>query len=277
MIKSSVTITLAQQLASGPFVFCDDLQASCRTAAELGFDAVEILPPSAEDLPVEQLQTLLSSFGLDLAGVGTGTGFVLHGLSLCSPDSQTRSRAIDFISGIIDVGARFGAPAVIGSMQGRIESSVQRGLAIDWLGQALDILGARADGYGLPLIFEPLNRYETNVINTLSQGVELIQSLSAKNVKLLADLFHMNIEEQSICDSLRAAADHIGHIHFVDSNRRPVGYGHTDFAQVGVVLRDIGYSGYVSAEALPYPDPQTAARQTITAFRRYIVGKIPQS
>ena len=72
MIRPSITITLAQQLASGPFLFCNDLQGCCRIAAELGFDAIEILPPSANDLPIEELRTLLDSFGLNLAGVGMG-------------------------------------------------------------------------------------------------------------------------------------------------------------------------------------------------------------
>ena len=86
---------------------------------------------------------------------------------------------------------------------------------------------------------------------------------------LLADLFHMNIEEIDVAASLRAGGRHIGHVHFVDSNRRPVGCGHLDISPIVLALRAIGYDGYLSAEALPYPDPDQAARRTIDEFRKY--------
>jgi sugar phosphate isomerase/epimerase len=87
-------------------------------------------------------------------------------------------------------------------------------------------------------------------------------------VLLLADLFHMNIEEADMAAALRQGRGAIGHVHFVDSNRRPAGMGHLDYAPIAQALRDIGYDRYASAEALPYPDALGAARQTITAFRK---------
>src|SRR6185437_13944979 len=112
-----------------------------------------------------------------------------------------------------------------------------------------------------PLLFEPLNRYESNLVNTVADGVALLQSLKTKNVKLLCDLFHMNIEEAGIADALRAAGHLLGHVHLADSNRRAMGFGHTDMAPVARALRDIGYGGYVSGEILPLPDSDTAAQQ----------------
>ena len=82
----------------------------------------------------------------------------------------------------------------------------------------------------------------------------------------------MNIEEIDVPASIRAGNTTIGHVHFVDSNRRPVGCGHLDVAPVIRALREIGYKGYLSAEALPWPDPFQAAQQTIQAFR-YFTGK----
>jgi sugar phosphate isomerase/epimerase len=105
--------------------------------------------------------------------------------------------------------------------------------------------------------------------NTVEAGRELVGSLATPNVLLLADIFHMNIEEQDIASAFRAGADRIGHVHFVDSNRRPAGSGHVDFAPIAAALREIGYDRYVSAEAFPYPDPEAAAAATIAAFRRY--------
>jgi sugar phosphate isomerase/epimerase len=113
------------------------------------------------------------------------------------------------------------------------------------------------------------------MVNTVADGVALLESLSTRNVALLADLFHMNIEESDIADALRAGGRHVGHLHFVDSNRRPAGCGHIDYRPVADALRAIGYSGYASAEALPYPDPDAAARRTIEAFRAYLAPEGP--
>jgi sugar phosphate isomerase/epimerase len=76
----------------------------------------------------------------------------------------------------------------------------------------------------------------------------------------------MNIEEADLPAAIRAAGKHIGHVHLADSNRRPAGFGHTDFAPIARALRDIGYTGYVSAEAFPYPDSRGAAKATIDTF-----------
>jgi len=89
-------------------------------------------------------------------------------------------------------------------------------------------------------------------------------------VKLLADLYHMNIEEANLADAIRAAGSHVGHVHFADSNRRAAGMGHIDFAPVVAALREVGYTGYLSAEVLPVPDSMAAAKQTIESFRRYV-------
>jgi sugar phosphate isomerase/epimerase len=197
----------------------------------------------------------------------------LHGLSLTSGDKDIRRKARAFVGEMIEFGARFGAPAIIGSMQGRVEQGVTRGQALEWLCEGLDELGQRAGDNGVDLIFEPLNRYETNMVNTLGEGVELIKSLRCKNVVLLADLFHMNIEEASIAEAIGAAGDYIGHVHFVDSNRRPAGMGHIDMKEAAKALRRINFGGYASAEALAYPDPDSAAAQTMAAFKEFLVAQ----
>jgi sugar phosphate isomerase/epimerase len=79
----------------------------------------------------------------------------------------------------------------------------------------------------------------------------------------------MNIEEQSIPETIRANSDYIGYVHFADSNRRPIGMGHTQMSDIARVLNDIGYDGFISAEAFAYPDSDTAAQQTIESFRKF--------
>jgi sugar phosphate isomerase/epimerase len=271
VIRSGVTISLVPELPGGPWIYWDELEISVPKARDAGFDAVELFTASADAVDSDMLFRLLDENEIRLAAVGTGAGKVLHGLHLVSPDANVRRRACDFISDMIEFGARFGAPAIIGSMQGSLEAGVLREQALGWLSDALNELGRKAADYGVNLILEPLNRYETDIINNLTDGIELIESLDCSSVLLLADLFHMNIEEESIVGSIRSAGKYIGHVHFVDSNRRPAGMGHIDLAQVADALKEIGFGGYASAEALPYPNPDGAAAQTMAAFREFLV------
>jgi sugar phosphate isomerase/epimerase len=264
-MKSAVTISLVSEAKSGPFVFAD-LPGGCQQAQVLGFDAVEIFPPSADAVRELRVDQFLAAHDLKLAAMGTGAGWLKHKFTLTSPDLSIRNQAHAFISSLMAVAGPLGAPVIIGSMQGRWGDQVPREKALAWLADALNVLGSQATQYNVPLLYEPLNRFETNLCNTLADGVELLRSLRTKNVLLLADLFHMNIEETSIADSLKAAGDYIGHIHFVDSNRRPAGCGHIDYPPIIAALREIGYDKYLSAECLPWPDPATAAKQTIKMF-----------
>lgn len=269
-MQSSVTVSLVPEARGGPFVFWGDPAVACAQAAALGFDAVEIFPRTAASLDARLLQPLLSQHRLKLAAVGTGAGWVVHRLRLTDPDAAIRARAREFVAAIIDFAGGFGAPAIIGSMQGRFDGQVSREQALTWLHEALEELGPRAQAHGVPLLFEPLNRYETNLVNTVAEGLALLQSLLTENVKLLCDLFHMNLEEASLADALRAAGQRLGHVHFADSNRRAIGFGHTNIAPVAQALHDIGYAGYLSAEILPLPDSDAAARQTMEAYRNVV-------
>ena len=271
-MKSCITVSLVEEARGGPFVLWDDLPAACQTAAELGFDAIEIFPPGPQAIDPLELQPLLEKHQLRLAAVGTGAGWVKHRLQLADADPGRRDAAIDFVKSIIDIAGQFKAVAIIGSMQGRSDEKVPADQARQFLGEALEVCGEHARQYEVPLIYEPLNRYETNQVNRLADGVALLESLQTDNVKLLADLFHMQIEEADLPAAIRAAGKHIGHVHFVDSNRRPVGQGHIDFAPIISALREIDYQGYLSAEAFPWPSPQAAAKRTIDGFR-YWTGR----
>ena len=269
-MRSAVTISLVSEARGGPFVFWDDLAGSIRQAKQLGFDAVEIFPPAPDAIDPDDLAKLLNDNGLSLAAVGTGAGWVKHKLTLTSPDAEVHAKAMKFVEEMIVFAAELGAPVIIGSMQGRAADGTAKETALGYLSQSLLNLGLVAAGFNVPLLYEPLNRYETNLVNTLADGVKLLAGLATTNVKLLADLYHMNIEEVNLADALRAAGSHVGHVHFADSNRRAAGMGHTDFGPVISALRDIGYGGYLSAEVLPLPDPLAAAKQTIESFRKYV-------
>lgn len=268
-VLSAITISLVPETRGGPFVFWDDLEAGCKQAAALGYDAVEIFPRSAENFNILQFRQLLAENHLKVAAFGTGAGWLVHKLRLTDPDPAIRRRAREFVLSIIDLAGAFGAPAIIGSMQGRAEGGVSREQALAWLGEALKELASRTARHGVPLLIEPLNRYETNLLNRVEESLNFLDGLPSDNVKLLCDLFHMNIEEDNIAGSLRLADARLGHVHFADSNRRAIGLGHTEAAPIIQALREIGYSGYLSAEILPLPDSLTAAKQSITSFQKW--------
>ena len=270
MMKSAVTVSLVEEARGGPFVFWDGLADACEKASALGYDAIEIFAPSPDAVDPAELKELLSKHNLGVAAVGTGAGMVKHGLCLTDPNPEKRQAAKDFIRSMIDFGAPYGAPAIIGSMQGKWGGDLSLEGALDLLRDALNELGLHAAKHGVTLIYEPLNRYETNLIKTVADGVTFLKTLSTDNVKLLADLFHMNIEEANLADAIRTGEGHIGHVHFVDSNRQAAGLGHMDYGPIAAALKETNYDGYASVEAFPIPDSDTAAAKTIEAFNKYL-------
>jgi len=270
VIRSAITVSLVAQAKGGPFVYWDGLESAAASAAKLGFDALEVFAPSAGSIDRPALHALLKQHGLSAAAFGTGGGWLVHKWHLTHADPTIRAQAREFIRAMIDVAGEFGAPAIIGSMQGKAEGDVSRDQALAWLADALTDLGAHAAKHGAPLLYEPLNRYETNLLNRQLDAAKFLEERRIANVKLLCDLFHMNIEEVSNAATVRACGRHVGHVHFADSNRQAIGFGHTETASVIVALKDIGYAGYLSGEILPLPDSEAAAAQTIKAIRAHL-------
>jgi sugar phosphate isomerase/epimerase len=144
-----------------------------------------------------------------------------------------------------------------------------------WLVEALQECCQAASQQGVRLALEPINRYETTLINSVGEGLELIKSVDADNFGLLLDTFHMNIEEPSLMMSMRACGSRIFHFHVADSNRWYPGGGHLDFAAIIQTLADLGYTGFISGEFMPKPDALTAAQKCI-AHLRLILEKVSQ-
>ena len=275
MIRSCVTISLVEESRGGPFVFWDDLVAGCKAAQDIGFDAVEIFAPSADVLKQLPLAQVLADHNLRLAAVGTGGGWVLHRLSLTSPSFEERKAAEDFIRRMIDAGATHSAMAIIGSMQGSFHPPLNRQSGIGYLGESLTRLGEHAATAGVSLLYEPLNRYETNLVHRLEDAQQLLIDAGAENVRLLADLFHMNIEEVQIAEALLRCGSRLGHVHLADSNRRAAGMGHLDYGPIATALAQSNYDGYLSAEVFPLPTSEEAARQTIESIRTLFSAALP--
>jgi sugar phosphate isomerase/epimerase len=247
-----------------------DLETNLAHIASYGYNGVELAIRDPKLVDFDSLENLVQKYNLNVPAIGTGQAWGEEGLSFTDPDEAIRRAAIDRIKSHMPAAARFNSIIIIGLIRGIVKPGVEQGQAMSWLIAALRECSAAALKYGLRLALEPINRYETTLINNTAQGMELIENVGADNFGLLLDTFHMNIEEPVIEDSIRVCSLRIFHFHVADSNRWYPGAGHLDFKSILSTLDATGYQGYISGEFLPKPDAETAARQSIAYLRQKI-------
>ncbi len=254
-------------VATGPLALLSGtFEEKVQKAAGLGYDGIELMVRDPSGLDWPYVKRTLEDAGLQVPQVVTGELFGADGLRLVTPDDDLYRRAMQRTQSVVDLAGFLEAMVNIGRLRGRLEGLP----AADPWAEAVERLG-RLAGYaaqrGVRIVLEPINRYETDFILDVTEGLRMVADLQCDNVGLMLDVFHMNIEEASIERSLEAAGERCWHVHIADSNRRYPGAGHLNFDGVFAALERMGYGGYVSAELLPLPDPDTAARETIAFVR----------
>jgi len=132
---------------------------------------------------------------------------------------------------------------------------------------ALEELGEHAEGEGTLVLLEPLNRYEDHMLNRVEGADELCEAVGRPSVKVMGDLFHMNIEEDDLGGSIRAAGDHLAHVHLADSSRLQPGTAHTDFAGAFAALQEIGFEGFMAMECGIRGNPEEALPEAVRHLR----------
>lgn len=139
--------------------------------------------------------------------------------------------------------------------------------------EALVELAGHAAAEGVWLALEPINRYEDHMLNRLEQAVDLGQEVERLtghgSVRVVADLYHMNIEEDDLAKAITAAGDRIALVHVDDSNRLQPGTGHIDFPAVFGALAEIGYDGWLALECRLRGEPAAALAGTTAFLRRH--------
>lgn len=250
--------------------FKGDLETNLKQIAAIGYDGVELAIRDPKIVNLDELEHLVRGCGLSVPAIGTGQAWGEEGLSFTDPDPGIRLAAIERIKSHIPGAARFGAIIILGLIRGIVKPGVDPVEAMDWLVEALCECSAAALPRGIRLALEPINRYETTLINTASQGLDLIGRVGADNFGLLLDTFHMNIEEPDIEASIRQCGSKIFHFHVADSNRWYPSAGHLDFHSILKTLFATGYQGTISSEFLPKPDADTSARQAISYLRQIL-------
>jgi sugar phosphate isomerase/epimerase len=238
------------------FVVFRGLESSVRKAAELGYQGIELALSSASDIRVTDLSRQLAEYNMEISAISTGLVYADAGISLLG----TPERAIPCFIELVDVAADFGKKVNIGRARG-FKMGLTMETAADKLRKILKPIAEHAAKKGVVLLLEPVNRYEIDWINSVSEGAGILERLDLPGMGLMPDLFHMNIEDISITGSLSDYKRYIKYIHLADSNRRAPGWGHLDFGKIFSVLRESGYHDWVSVEILPFPSPAEAAKQ----------------
>jgi len=248
--------------------FKGDFEANVARIASHGYQGVELAIRDPQLVNAVELEAVVAKHGLTVPAIGTGQAWGEERLSFTSDDPAVRRAAIARVKSHVPLARRFGAAIILGLIRGITPPGQSQEESMTYLVEALQECTATAATEGVRFALEPLNRYETDLIHTVDQGLDLIRQVGAQNFGLLLDTFHMNIEEPCIEASICAAGDRIFHFHVADSNRWYPGAGHLDFGSILRALRDTGYNGYVSGEFMPMPDADTGARQAIEHLRR---------
>jgi 5-keto-L-gluconate epimerase len=272
-MKLSVVMTTPEVQAPVPVALLSGSFAErLDKAVQLGYQGVELMVLRPADLDGADIAAQISGCGLEIAAIGSGALAMLDRLTLLDGDPATCAEAEQRLYQLIDFAAATRAPLVtIGGFRGRLANAVwtdARGGRAH-LVSVLQNAATHAAAVGVRLALEPLNRYESDIVNNAEEGVALMDEVGDKGLGLLLDTFHMNIEEAQYDAAIRSAActGRLFHIHLGDSNRLAPGQGHLDFSTILASLRAVDYRGYLSAELLAHPSGDAAAASTAQHMR----------
>lgn len=244
-------------------------EAFCKLSQKR-YNGVELLIRYPHCLNLDEMDRLAEKYQLEIPVINTGEIYVQDSLSFIDANECIRCEAVHRIKDVIEAASHFGALVTIGKVRGELSGAISYDTGMSWMYAALhDILGY-AEEKGVTIALEPISAMACNTINTAHDAVELIKSMEKPNLKLMADVFHMNLEEKSLEESLKAAAPYLVHIHIADSNRMPPGRGNLNFEEIISLLDSLSYKGYLSAEVLQYPSQDMAMYENIQLLRYYL-------
>jgi len=262
------SIVLSTQPSSfSALAYKGNLAGNIAKIKALGFDGVELAVRDPGQLDFDFLASILKEHNLPVPAIGTGQAYVEEHLSFTDPKKEIRDRAVQRIKSHALVAKQLQALVIIGLIRGKIDPNLSRESAEAYLVEALQECASSCPDVRFAI--EPINRYETDLLNDVQGSLRFLERIGKDNVGLLLDTFHMNIEECSLTESIRLARKSLFHFHVADSNRWYPGAGHIDFRSVLATLDEINYSGFVSAEILPMPDADSAAKRTIESLRQF--------
>jgi D-psicose/D-tagatose/L-ribulose 3-epimerase len=230
----------------------------------LGFDVLEICLEDPALVTADAVNAAAAAAGVlvSVCGAFGPERDVSH------ESADTRRGARGYLKTCIELAVATGSAHVVGPMysatgKARLLSAAERREQRGWAAESLREVGEYAGERGIALGMEPLNRFETDMVNTVEQGLELCEEIGLANVGLLLDTFHMNIEEKDMAAAIRAAGDRIVHFHACENDRGAPGAGHVPWNEVFDALRSVGYDRQVVIESFT-PEIKEIARAVST-------------
>lgn len=240
----------------------EPLRHTFERLARFAYQGIELVG-EPERYTISEVRKLSDEFGVQVTSVLAWCIAGIQGRDLASPDQAERAAAVRYGEACVDFAQAVGAPivVVIPAPAGQVaptgepgeEQAWNAGYRSEW-GYAIDSV-RRAATYaaarGIAVGLEPINRYETYLVNSLGQALTFIDEVGADNLKLHLDTFHMGIEEPSLAEAVQRAGALLVNLHVSDSNREAPGRGHTDFLGLLQALREINYQGALTLEPVP--------------------------
>nr|WP_325181672.1 sugar phosphate isomerase/epimerase family protein [uncultured Oscillibacter sp.] len=257
-MKLAIAIA-SEKAAPSAFVVWRGFGPAIEKAKRAGFQGVELALRSEREFESEGLAEILQRNKMSVSCVSTGQVFAADGLYFTHEDPAVRKRTVEIFQGLIRVAGRLGAMVNIGRARGLLTPERTReeteALFLDSLSQLIPEM----ERCHVDVVIEPVNRYEINYLNNTDEVCALLRKLHHPRFGVMPDVFHMNIEDDDICESLKRNREYIKYVHLADSNRYYPGRGHLNFEKILGTLRTVGYQGWCAVEILPDPDPDTAA------------------
>lgn len=233
-----------------------DMCERVKYAAEIGFDVLEVTPPQYMvdfDKPkMDELKKCAEDNGIELSFC---IGFP-ESKDMSSPDPAIRQAGIDFSKKILKAVHYMGGKILTGILYSRWPYLYDEHLSMEYKQECWD-RGVKsvqeviklAEEYGIVYGIEPVNRFEQFIVNSVGEGVQFCKDVGSDHAKLLVDVFHANIEERNIADSIREAGDLLAHVHLSENNRSLPGLGnHIPWDDVFQALKDIDFKGRIVLE-----------------------------
>jgi sugar phosphate isomerase/epimerase len=222
-----------------------DLETVCMKLRGMGYDGVELFVRDPRELDPEKFRQILGNTGLAVAAVGTGQVLAEDNLYFAHDDAAVRGEAVARVASAIDFAAELQSQVNIGKIRGDIQGSEKKAA---WMDGAFRELEAHARSKGVMMTIEPQHRFGCDNLNTTRQALDWLRMMNLPNLKLMLDVFHMQIEDADTAASFVEAADMFIHVHFADTNRGAPGTGSIDFSQVLKILKALRYERFITME-----------------------------
>jgi len=235
-------------LFTSPFITRDTRRF--KQFASWGSDVIEIAVENPADIVPGRVKRELQRSGLECAPV---CACFPPQRDLRGTAAQQRS-SLSYVRKLLNLAVALDAPGVAGplySATGRADAVSRRDYRAQWrtVVRHLKTLCRHAEECGREIYLEPLNRFETDFINTVDQGLQMVDAVGSPALKLLLDTFHMNIEEKHPGDAIRKAGRHLGHFHACGTDRGTPGNDHLDWLAIARALKALRYRGDVVIES----------------------------